>query len=45
MTQEEKDLLIKDICARLPYGVKIRIEYPFLKEEKESGNPLILLYR
>ena len=24
MTQEEKELLIKDICARLPYGVKVR---------------------
>lgn len=23
MTQEEKELLLKDICARLPYGVKI----------------------
>ena len=23
MTQEEKGLLLKDICARLPYGVKI----------------------
>lgn len=23
MTQEDKDLLIKDICARLPYGVKV----------------------
>ena len=22
MTQEDKDLLIKDLCARLPYGVK-----------------------
>lgn len=22
MTQEEKDLLIKDLCGRLPYGVK-----------------------
>lgn len=22
MTQEEKDLLLKDLCARLPYGVK-----------------------
>lgn len=22
MTQEEKDLLFKDLCARLPYGVK-----------------------
>ena len=25
MTQEEKDLLIKDLCARLPYGVKIEL--------------------
>ena len=24
MTQEEKDLLLKDITARLPYGVKIK---------------------
>ena len=23
MTQEEKDLLLLDLCARLPYGVKI----------------------
>ena len=23
MTPEEKDLLLKDLCARLPYGVKI----------------------
>ena len=22
MTQEQKDLLLKDLCARLPYGVK-----------------------
>jgi hypothetical protein len=22
MTQEEKDLLLKDLCARIPYGVK-----------------------
>ena len=24
MTQEEKQLLFKDLCARLPYGVKIK---------------------
>lgn len=24
MTQEEKDLLLKDLCARLPYGVIIQ---------------------
>lgn len=23
MTQEEKQLLVKDLCARLPYGVKV----------------------
>ena len=23
MTQEEKDLLLKDLCVRLPYGVKL----------------------
>lgn len=25
MTQEEKDLLLKDLCGRLPYGVKIQV--------------------
>lgn len=29
MTQEEKDLLLKDLCARLPYGVKIVIQDTF----------------
>ena len=24
MTQEEKDLLLKDLCARLPYDVKVQ---------------------
>lgn len=23
MTQEQKDILLKDLCARLPYGVKV----------------------
>ena len=26
MTQEQKDLLLKDLCARLPYGVKCLFE-------------------
>ena len=26
MTQEEKDLLLKDLCARLPYGVKVLVD-------------------
>lgn len=25
MTQEQEDLLLKDLCARLPYGVKGRV--------------------
>ena len=24
MTQEEKELLLRDLCARLPYGVKVK---------------------
>ena len=31
MTQEEKELLLKDICARLPYGIKIS------PKEKDTG--------
>lgn len=27
MTQEEKQLLLIDLCARLPYGVKIQVYY------------------
>jgi len=29
MTQEEKQLLIKDLCARLPYGVKVLLHGSF----------------
>ena len=29
MTQEDKELLMKDLCARLPYGVKIVIQDTF----------------
>ena len=52
MTQEEKDLLLKDICARLPYGVKVQIDlhsdiYPQITckvcsiEYAESGSAFI----
>lgn len=27
MKQEEKDLLLKDLCARLPYGVKVQHQH------------------
>ena len=40
MEQKDKDLLLKDLCGRLPYGVKIRIEYPFLKEEERHSEIL-----
>ena len=30
MTQTEKDLLLKDLCARLPYGVKVDIPDLFI---------------
>ena len=35
MTQEEKQLLLKDLCARLPYGV---ICYGVTKDTDEDGN-------
>ena len=34
MTQEQKELLLKDLCARLPYGVKISIPELWIKEKK-----------
>lgn len=27
MKQEEKTLLLRDLCARLPYGVIVRLDY------------------
>lgn len=27
MTQQDKDLLLRDLSARLPYGVKVQVEY------------------
>ena len=34
MTQEEKDLLLKDLCARLPYGVKVQFKTNSVIENK-----------
>ena len=37
MTQEEKQLLLQDLCARLPYGVKLRyIEDLVFKKESHT---------
>ena len=39
MTQEQKDLLLKDLCARLPYGVKVESVFinPDTKKHKSCG--------
>ena len=34
MTQEEKEFLLKDLCARLPYGVIIQIPELFYPQRK-----------
>ena len=38
MTQEDKDLLIRDLCARLPYGIKAA--YYGVEEECETWNEI-----
>ena len=38
MTQEDKELLLKDLCARLPYGVKVN--GVFLNYNKDKGKIL-----
>ena len=39
MKQEDKELLLKDLCARLPYGVKVESVFinPDTKEYKSCG--------
>ena len=34
MRQENKELLLKDLCARLPYGVKVKVECTTADGEK-----------
>lgn len=39
MTQKDKELLLKDLCARLPYGLKVKCEeYSFPVTILYSGN-------
>ena len=33
MTQEEKELVLKDICTRLPYGVRVEISWEYSKTD------------
>lgn len=41
MTKEEQQLLCADLCARLPYGVKIFIDDEFLREKGLDAQALI----
>lgn len=42
MTQEDKELLLKDLCGRLPYGVKIQCEdYLFTFDKEHMGIGLL----
>lgn len=41
MKQEDKDLLLKDLCARLPYGVKIEL-MPITRGKCVTLTPIIL---
>lgn len=36
MTQEQKELLFKDLCARLPYGVKVKFKVNDVKAIEEK---------
>ena len=36
MTQQEKQFLLKDLCARLPYGVKINIKSDYTREMEDT---------
>lgn len=35
MTQEEKELLLRDLCARLPYGVILSVDNGKYREDKK----------
>ena len=42
MTQEDKNLLFKDLCGRLPYGVKGKYQYS--KDESLRKIPIVYRY-
>jgi hypothetical protein len=44
MTQEQKDILLKDLCARLPYGVKVQDELGRINKLVIGNADLIRLY-
>ena len=42
MKQEENDLLLKDLCSRIPYGVRCRIEDPVMHDLSFILNGIII---
>lgn len=38
MTQEQKDILLKDLCARLSYGVKCLVNYTICNETTDYND-------
>ena len=44
MTQEDKQLLIKDLCARLPYGVKLNVPHYYGDEDAITTLDAFWLY-
>lgn len=44
MEQEEKEVLLKDLCARLPYGVKVQDELGRINKLVIGNADLVRLY-
>ena len=44
MTKEDKQLLLKDLCARLPYGVKVTFAGYSGEEVRTLNNQLLISY-
>ena len=42
MTDEEKKILLKDLCARLPYGVNVYCEWSYLDNERGNDNGILV---
>ena len=45
MTQEEKKLLLADLCARLPYGTVIHTDYKDIKLDTDHCGIGVLYYK
>ena len=41
MTQEEKQLLLKDLCARLPYGVMMKVTHDGVEYDIKFNTELL----